>query len=726
MPLSFGDKLGPYEILAPIGKGGMGEVYRAHDARLNRDVAIKVSGAQFSERFEREAKAIAALNHPNICQIYDVGPNYLVMELIEGSPLQGPQPVDQVLKLATQICDALDAAHQKSITHRDPKPSNILVTKSGVKLLDFGLAKMVLGSTAANDSTITSPLTIQGEILGTAAYMSPEQAQGQNVDARSDIFSFGAVLYELVTGRRAFRGNSIASTLASVLRDEPVATEAPAELQSVISRCLRKQAADRFQTTAELRAALDQAGRNRTESCPSLAVLPFANLSADKDNEYFSDGLAEEILNALTALPGLRVIARTSAFAFRGRENAIAEIGEKLQVSSVLHGSVRRAGNRIRIGVQLINVADESQLWSERYDREMRDVFDIQDEIAQAIVAQLQVRLGAKSGRPLVKRYTENLEAHSLYLKGRFHMFRLTNEELEKGRGYMEQAVALEPGYAPALLMLAEYYFSGAHRGAASALDLWPKARAGYSKALATDPELAEARAALSFLKAATEFQWEEALRGLDAALQLSPGFARGHFWRASILCSVGRTEEALAQAHRAAELDPLSALFRSYCAVYCLYMGQAERSLGTPVTPWTSILTFLSACWFRERRTRCWDGTKRPSTASRRPGATCPRAISMWAFSRGRMCRAGAEPTRNGFGRSWRTREAADTYQRAHSPLSLWRLAIRNRRSGWSRSPFTSATQTSASASTAPTSSRSGPIRALISDLLRHMKLPL
>jgi serine/threonine protein kinase/Flp pilus assembly protein TadD len=580
MALSAGEKLGPYEILAPIGKGGMGEVYRAYDSRLNRNVAVKVSIEHFSGRFEREARAIAALNHPNICQIYDVGPNYLVMELIEGSALKGPLPVDQALKCAAQICAALEAAHEKGITHRDLKPSNILVTKAGVKLLDFGLAKVALGSAAADGSTITSPLSIQGEILGTASYMSPEQTQGQDVDARSDIFSFGAVLYEVVTGRRAFRGDSMASTLASILRDEPPAADIPTEIQNVISRCLRKRAADRFQTAAEVGAALEQAANGPSERVPSLAVLPFANLSADKDNEYFSDGLAEEILNALTQLPGLRVIARTSAFAFRGRENAIAEIGEKLQVSSVLHGSVRRAGNRIRIGAQLINVADESQLWSERYDREMRDVFDIQDEIAQAIVGQLKIKLGSKSGRPLVKRYTENLEAHSLYLKGRFHMFRLTNEELERGRGYMEQAVALEPGYAPALLMLAEYYFSGAHRGAASPLDLWPKARAGYSKALATDPELAEARAALSFLKAATEFQWEEALRGLDSVLQLSPGLARAYFWRGHILCSLGRTEEALAQAHRAAELDPLYALFPSYCAVYCLYMGQAERSL--------------------------------------------------------------------------------------------------------------------------------------------------
>jgi serine/threonine-protein kinase len=580
MALSVGERLGPYEILAPIGKGGMGEVYRAHDWRLDRDVAIKVSVEHFSGRFEREARSIAALNHPNICQIYDVGPDYLVMELIEGSALKGPLPIDQALKYAAQICDALDAAHRKGITHRDLKPSNILVTKAGVKLLDFGLAKMAVSPAEADDSTMTSPLTVRGQIVGTASYMSPEQAQGLPVDMRSDIFSFGAVLYELVTGRRAFRGDSMASTLAAVLRDEPVAPDTPAEIQSVISRCLRKQAPDRFQSAAELGAALEKAARGRAERVPSLAVLPFANLSADKDNEYFSDGLAEEILNALTQLPGLRVIARTSAFAFRGRENAIAEIGEKLQVSSVLHGSVRRAGNRIRVGAQLIDVADESQLWSERYDREMRDVFDIQDEIAQAIVTELKIKLGAKSGRPLVKRYTENLEAHSLFLKGSFHMFRLTNEELERGREYLERAVALEAGYAPALLLLAEYYFAGAHRGALRPLDCWPKARSAYTRARDADPELAQSHAALGYLKAASDLQWEEGLGELDASLRMNPVSSRAHFWRSHVLCCLGRTGEALEQAHRATELDPLFALYPSYCAVYCLYTGQGERAL--------------------------------------------------------------------------------------------------------------------------------------------------
>jgi serine/threonine protein kinase len=328
MPLSTGDKLGPYQILAPIGAGGMGEVYRAKDPRLNRDVAIKVSASKFSERFEHEAKAIAALNHPNICQIYDIGPNYLVMEFIEGTPLHGPLPLDRALRYAVQICDALDAAHQKSITHRDLKPANILVTASGVKLLDFGLAKIGTTSAAAASAATaqTLDLTEVGTVLGTAAYMSPEQAKGEPTDSRSDIFSFGVVLYEMLSGRQAFSKNSAVETMAAIVRDEPAPLGAPSSLSAIVTRCMRKSPASRFQTMNEIRAALEQATATATAKTPSIAVLPFANMSADKENEYFSDGLAEEILNLLAKIPGLKVIARTSAFAFKGKEQDIRKI----------------------------------------------------------------------------------------------------------------------------------------------------------------------------------------------------------------------------------------------------------------------------------------------------------------------------------------------------------------------------------------------------------------
>src|SRR3984885_10205244 len=298
MPLSVGERLGPYEILAPIAAGGMGEVWKATDTRLGRIVAIKVLNGPHSKRFEQEARAIAALNHPHICTLYDVGPDYLVMEYVDGATLSGPLPVEEALRLALQMAAALEAAHAKGITHRDLKPANILVTKEGVKLLDFGLAKVSQAKGASVTQTLGAQ-TLAGTILGTAAYMSPEQAEGKPADARSDIFSFGAVLYEMLSGRRAFEGESAISIMAAVLHKEPLRLEAPPVLQQVVMRCLEKQAARRFQTMGELQKALEKAAQVGTsvQQQPSIAVLPFANMSADKENEYFSDGLAEEILN---------------------------------------------------------------------------------------------------------------------------------------------------------------------------------------------------------------------------------------------------------------------------------------------------------------------------------------------------------------------------------------------------------------------------------------------
>jgi serine/threonine protein kinase len=279
MPLAAGTLLGPYELLVPIGTGGMGEVYRARDTRLDRIVAVKVVNEQFSERFEREGRAVAALNHSNICQLYDVGPNYLVMEYIDGTPLKGPLPVDRALKYACQICDALDAAHKKGITHRDLKPANILVTATGLKLLDFGLAQVGMTAQASEDATQAIGLTQAGTILGTAAYMSPEQAEAKSVDARSDIFSFGLVLYEMLTGRRAFQGDSAIAILAAILSKEPapLGADVSTELRDIVARCLRKSRADRFQSALELRAALESASSAKApEAQPSIAVLPFA------------------------------------------------------------------------------------------------------------------------------------------------------------------------------------------------------------------------------------------------------------------------------------------------------------------------------------------------------------------------------------------------------------------------------------------------------------------
>ena len=330
-------RLGPYELVTPIGTGGMGEVWKARDTRLDRFVAVKRLLSPSPPRFEIEARAIASLNHPHICQIYDVGPDYLVLEYVNGRPLQGPLAADAAVRLARQVANALEAAHAKGILHRDLKPSNVLVTEDGTaKLLDFGVAKLV---STDRDATRTQ----DGTVVGTAAYMSPEQAQGQPIDVRSEVFSFGAVLYELLAGRRAFEGPSTAAVLSAVLRDEPPPLAAPTALDASVRRCMQKDPARRFPTMTAVRAALDETAVERPASeQTSIAVLPFANLSADPENEYFGDGLAEEIINLLVQTPGLKVIARTSAFAFRGKQEDIRRIAEILDVAHVLERSVAR------------------------------------------------------------------------------------------------------------------------------------------------------------------------------------------------------------------------------------------------------------------------------------------------------------------------------------------------------------------------------------------------
>ena len=469
MALSAATRLGPYEIIDLLGSGGMGEVYRATDTRLGRTVAVKILDNQFSERFETEARAISSVNHPNICALYDIGDHegrsYLVLEYLEGKPLQGPLILDEALRLATQIAGALEAAHAKGIVHRDLKPANIMVTASGVKLLDFGLAKLAKTS----DADITR--TLEGTVMGTAAYMAPEQAEGRSIDARSDVFSFGAVVHEMLTGRRAFRGDSVVAVLSAVLRDhpEPLGPAVPPALVAIITRCLRKNPEERFQYMREVRSALEALRAPSQQflsapvavqpSCPdaSIAVLPFANLSADKENEYFSDGLSEEIINALTHVPGLKVTARTSAFAFRGEKQDIRKIAETLNVRTILDGSVRRAGNRIRVSAQLINAADGYHLWSERYDRGMEDVFAVQDEISAAIAEALKLEFSCEVAA--IRPHTPNLPAYEALLKGRHALSKLTPEGLATSRQFFEQAIGLDPQFALAYVGLGSYFF---------------------------------------------------------------------------------------------------------------------------------------------------------------------------------------------------------------------------------------------------------------------------
>ena len=567
MALSAGTKIGPYEIIAPIGAGGMGEVYKAHDPRLRRDVAIKVSAAQFTERFEREAQAIAALNHSHICQVYDVGPNFLVMEYIKGDPLKGPLPVEKALEYGGQIASALHTAHEKNITHRDVKPANILVTATGVKLLDFGLAKIVAAK-IPDDATQTMSLAEAGTVMGTAAYMSPEQAKGEEGDVRSDIFSFGAVLYEMLSGRRAFARNSWMETMSAILRDEPAALDVPANVSAIVMRCLRKSPADRFQTISEVRVALQQAATKPEEKQPSIAVLPFANLSADKENEYFSDGLAEEILNLLCKIPGLKVIARTSSFAFRDKEQDIAKISEALRVQNILEGSVRRSGNRIRITAQLIHTADGSHLWSERYDRDMTDVFAIQDEIGQAISEALQVRLAPRT-------QVVNIEAWQLCLRGEYHRVLFTPASLEKAKDYFEQALAVDPTYAHAYVKLAAYCHMLGLLGIKPIEDVELLAKAYAVKALTLDPLNNEVHNTLAKVVAAYDHDWKTADSHLRKAMASEPiSSATRYCYGTYYLLPLGRVAEALEQNRLALDSDPLSMIIH-FGMAWCMYCAR-------------------------------------------------------------------------------------------------------------------------------------------------------
>jgi serine/threonine protein kinase/Tfp pilus assembly protein PilF len=583
MALTAGTRLGPYEILAPIGAGGMGEVWKARDSRLGRIVAIKKVKEQHSERFKQEARTIAALNHPYICQIFDIGPDYLVLEYVDGKPLSSPLPEPEAVRLAIQIATALDAAHKRGIIHRDLKPANIMVTNEGsVKLLDFGLAKLYeQDASVSNLPTADYPATQAGAVVGTVAYMSPEQAQGQAADARSDIFSFGLVLFEMLSGRRAFAGDSNFAIMNAIVRDEPPALQASPLVEKVLRRCLAKQPAARFQNMSEVKAALERILEEKThgnsaEPQPSIAVLPFADMSPGKDNEWFSDGLAEEIINALAQIPGLNVTARTSAFAFRAKEQDIRKIAETLNVRTILEGSVRKSGNRIRVTAQLINAADGYHLWSQRYDRELAEVFEVQDEIAAAIAEALKVKLGAEPATVPRRRYTPKLPAYEAYLKARYHWGKLNPASLAQCKEFLEQAIALDPEFAVARCGYAYYYCVLTSAGYMPAHDAMPLVREEAGKALAIDPSLQEAHAILGVVAGTYDHDWKEAERCFRRAMVHEPMPPTVHqIFGFFYLLPTARLEEGVEQQELGLREDPLNVIARSILTLSLLVVGR-------------------------------------------------------------------------------------------------------------------------------------------------------
>ncbi|HZD50530.1 MAG TPA: protein kinase, partial [Silvibacterium sp.] len=575
--LKPGEALGPYKIQALLGAGGMGEVYSAVDTRLGRRVAIKISQERFSGRFEREARAVSALNHPNICTLYDVGPNYLVTELVEGETLrdwlQRAPDWERCLEVARQVLEALGASHRAGIVHRDLKPQNIMVRFDGyVKVLDFGLAKRQPAAAASIQSTATMDVSVAGQILGTAAYMSPEQIQGREVDPRSDLFAFGIILYEMIARRHPWPRPSALDTVYAILHDEwpPIPTLVDTNLEAILHRCLAKQRDKRFQTAAEIQIALEQAPAKRSpkpkELQPSIAVLPFANMSADKENEYFSDGLAEEIINALAHLPSLKVTSRTSSFFFRGKDVELAEIGRRLNAGHILEGSVRRAGNRIRITAQLIKASDGFHLWSERYDREMTDIFTIQDEITEAITEALRVKLSPQAERQPHRE--PNLRAYDAYLKARSYWFLGTSESQVRFKESVDRAIALDPEFALPHMLLGASYSMAAHLGIQASRELIPLAQAAEEQALRLDATLPQAHALLGVWAGTFSYDWQEAETRWRLAMACEPVSHDVRFWYGNhYLLPLGRAAEAVEAMAWGLEGDPLNLLYRHHWA---------------------------------------------------------------------------------------------------------------------------------------------------------------
>jgi serine/threonine-protein kinase len=634
--LETGKCFGHYEIINQIGAGGMGEVYLAKDKKLDRNVAVKILNEEFSQdasnlnRFIREAKATSRLNHPNILVVHEIGQqentNYIVSEFINGKTLrevikEKRLKLSEVLDISIPIADALCTAHSSNIIHRDIKPENIMVRPDGVvKVLDFGLAKVVQQKDRSNfgleESTVQLSHTAKDVIMGTVSYMSPEQARAQRVDARTDIFSFGIMLYEMLTGQQPFTGETFSHTIVAILEKEPpplsqFISSFPPEIERIIKNCLAKKADKRysmaksllddlkdlkeelaFQSKLERRSASNKKTETetqfiraaitaKTEKRNSIAVLPFTNISAEAENEYFCDGLAEELLNALAKIDDLKVAARTSAFSFKNKNTEVSQIGKTLNVSTILEGSVRKSGNRIRISLQLINVADGYHLWSERYDREMKEIFDVQDEITLAVVDALKVKLFGEEKAAILKRYTDSPEAYELYLKGLYHCYKWTDEGFRKSIEYFEKALEEDPEFAPAYAKIADYYHFTSHIGLFSPHEIHPKWKAAAQRALEIDEGLADAHLAMAHIYFYFDRDWAKAEGEFERAIELNANSTDAHKYYGLFLASRERFDQAVAEGKKALALDPLSIAVNIVGGFIYLFVDRLDDALG-------------------------------------------------------------------------------------------------------------------------------------------------
>jgi eukaryotic-like serine/threonine-protein kinase len=630
MRLSPGTRLGQYEIIAPIGAGGMGEVYRAKDTNLGRPVAIKAlpehlaMDGQYLARFEREAKTVAALSHPNILAIYDFGTDqgvvYTVTELLEGETLRGrlqrsTVPWRKAVEIGAAVSEGLAAAHSIGIVHRDIKPENIFLTAdSRVKILDFGLAKWK--STASSDDEAPALTeTASGTILGTAAYMSPEQVRGEPVQAPSDIFSLGCVLYEMIDGQRAFARPTGAETLAAILRDDPPPFKdggQPPELDRIILRCLEKNAAARSQSALDLSFALKDlllssgsskpqvraptfpakrlamiagavlvtllavvlfywgawhgrgSGASNFPRIESVAVLPLGNLSGAQDQEYFADGMTESLISSLAQIRALKVISRTSIMRFKGTTKPLPEIAHELGVDAVVEGSVQRSGGRVRITAQLIHGATDRHLWAKEYEGDMSDVLRLESEVARAIANEIRIQVTPEERGRLGAVRAVNPQAHEAYLLGRYHRWKLNEQDLRQAIEHFERAIQLDPSYAAAYAGLSDAWSERGIWGAMSFQEVKPHARAAAIKAVELDQNLSEAHSSLAHVKYAFDWDWAGGENEFRRALELDRSNLEAHHYYAIMLMALGRFPESLAEIGRAQDIDPLSSTIQS------------------------------------------------------------------------------------------------------------------------------------------------------------------
>jgi serine/threonine protein kinase/Flp pilus assembly protein TadD len=577
-----GQTLSHYRILKKIGQGGLAEVFLAEDLILNRKVALKFLSDEMSQRpdfraqFLMEARNAASIDHPFICKVYETGAveerGFIALEFIEGQTLgerldAGPLPFDEAFTVITQLAEGIAAAHEHEVVHGDIKPTNIMISSSGhVKIMDFGLAKHLTERPESDDSTCPKTLhTLEGVLVGTPAYMAPEQIRGEWADARSDVFSMGLVYFQVLSGIHPFRRRTSEATMAAILHEQTPALSLPAphvpvELGDIVNRMLNKQPALRYASSREVLEDLKRFSHSSPISIQrppqrTVAILPFLNLSPDPNQEYFCDGLVEELITALSNLEGLRVASRTSSFSCRGSTADIREIGDRLKVEAILEGSVRKAGDRVRIVVKLVAVNSGYPLWSERYDRQLDDIFEIQDEISRSIVEKLKL-----SEHPANAASTSSIRAYELYLKGRFYWNKRTEENLKKSIEYFKMALDEDPSYALALAGRADAYVTLALYGALSPADVMPRAKESAEEALKQEPAMPEALTALATIHAVYNWNWAAAERMFKQAIQSNPNYAGAHQWYAiHCLAPAGRFPEARAAIRHARELDPLS-----------------------------------------------------------------------------------------------------------------------------------------------------------------------